>query len=103
VLLNAENNFVTDHALFLQPKSTCCRLVGELTEECIKGFAQFCVPEAKSCYRQVLPETSTAAQKAKPGIKHCCTKAKCNDLKNFINKTALINLENQYAAMKTIR
>ena len=27
----------------------------------------------------------------------------CNDLKNFINKTALNNLENQYAAIKTIR
>jgi len=27
----------------------------------------------------------------------------CNDLKNFINKTALINLENQYAAIKTTR
>ena len=27
----------------------------------------------------------------------------CNDLENFINKTALINLENQYAAIKTTR
>jgi len=27
----------------------------------------------------------------------------CNDLKNFINKTALINLENQYAAIKATR
>jgi len=48
VLLNAENNFVTDHAPFLQPKSICCRLVGKLTEEYTKGFAQFCVSEAKS-------------------------------------------------------
>jgi len=27
----------------------------------------------------------------------------CNDLKNFINKMGLINLKNQYAAIKTIR